>query len=303
MLIWDDARTTSQRLAQDTSTETISFLDLMMNIGYKDILVALGRQVTELERTVDLTSGARSVQVPPDCVFIKSMYVLSGTTIYPVTEEPSSELWSAMKSGQQQGVPTKFHFKPRFGVGGGVIELNPIPSSDDYDLVLTFEATQRDLGNTKYATGTVAINEGETTVTGSGTTFTAAMVGRYLNIPSVTGDGLFYRIDSFTDATHLELEQLYQGEDVSGTAYQICEMFALPEDMQMLPVYFALWQHWDSKGNLTRAAKYESQFNKGVERGKKIHSLTTRDNRIGNEGYGLGFPQNAPSYFPANVSS
>lgn len=73
-------------------------------------------------------------------------------------------------------------------------------------------------GSNAYNTGTVTINNGDTTVVGSGTTFTSAMVGRYILL-----DGLWYEITAFTDTTHITITE-YNGGDLAGSTYTIAEV-------------------------------------------------------------------------------
>lgn len=69
-----------------------------------------------------------------------------------------------------------------------------------------------------YSTGTIAVTQGNRTVTGSGTTWTAAMVGRKLLCPN----NEYYKIASFVSTTSLLLTEPYQGTTVSsGGIYQI----------------------------------------------------------------------------------
>lgn len=67
-----------------------------------------------------------------------------------------------------------------------------------------------------YDTGTVAITNGATTVTGTGTTFTSAMAGRKMRI-----GGVAYIIDSFTDTTHVELATAYGAATETAATYTI----------------------------------------------------------------------------------
>lgn len=68
------------------------------------------------------------------------------------------------------------------------------------------------LGTDVYTTGTIASTSG-TSVVGSGTTWTSAMVGRYLFI-----DNRWYLIVGFTDTTHITIATAYaDGASFSGT--------------------------------------------------------------------------------------
>lgn len=76
---------------------------------------------------------------------------------------------------------------------------------------------------TAYSTGTVAVAATTGVVTGSGTTFTAAMVGGYFK---ATGEDNFYLVTAYTSATSITVTDLdgtgYTGGAVSGgTAYTI----------------------------------------------------------------------------------
>ena len=67
--------------------------------------------------------------------------------------------------------------------------------------------------------GTVSINTGATAVTGSGTTFTAAMVGRKIRFGS---EQAYYTIASRSSDTAIVLDQPYQGSaNLSGSTYSL----------------------------------------------------------------------------------
>lgn len=68
-------------------------------------------------------------------------------------------------------------------------------------------------GTNAYSTGTVTINNGDTTVVGSGTTWTSGMVGRFIFL-----DDDYYEITAFTDTTHLTIAQ-YVGDNLAGSTY------------------------------------------------------------------------------------
>jgi len=66
--------------------------------------------------------------------------------------------------------------------------------------------------------GTVAITNGSTSVAGTSTSFTAAMVGSKIR---VNDQEAYYRIASFTNSTTITLEAPYQGDDVTIATYSI----------------------------------------------------------------------------------
>ena len=91
-----------------------------------------------------------------------------------------------------------------------------------------------DVGQTvaPYSTGTVTATLGSTTVTGSGTTWTSAMVGRKFR---VDGDLDFYTVSAFTSTTSITLADAYVNATVSGSAYEIYQdTYALAADMDRI---------------------------------------------------------------------
>jgi len=69
-----------------------------------------------------------------------------------------------------------------------------------------------------YTTGTVDATNGSKTVTGTGTTFTAGMVGRKIRI---AGQDAHYRIAAFVGVTEVTLEAPYQNDSVTDETFSI----------------------------------------------------------------------------------
>lgn len=69
-----------------------------------------------------------------------------------------------------------------------------------------------------YETGTVSVTNGNKTVTGDGTTFTSAMVGRKIR---VNNEDAYYRIGAFVSTTEVTLEVAYGGDTATAQSYSI----------------------------------------------------------------------------------
>lgn len=67
-----------------------------------------------------------------------------------------------------------------------------------------------------YETGTISVTEGSKTITGSGTTFTSAMVDRKFYCEDAT-----YIISAYVSATEITLSTNYAGDTGSGLTYKI----------------------------------------------------------------------------------
>jgi len=69
-----------------------------------------------------------------------------------------------------------------------------------------------------YDTGTVTVTQDSTTVTGSGTTFTEAMIGRLFKVDD---DDNWYEISAFVGVTEITLASNYTGTGGAGNDYNI----------------------------------------------------------------------------------
>lgn len=300
MITWDSALTISQKLAQDTNSDTITFLNTLMNTGYKEILSELGRPVTEKTKTTVTVANQQGYQMPIDFNWLKSITVTVGSTRYTPDEEESQEQWDYLNSSTRYGdIPELYFVRPRFGFQGNEVQLYPIPSTAGNTVTVVYEAIDRDLSQVKYTTGTISVVNGSATVTGVGTTFTSAMVGRYFQITSDTGDGLWYKVVAFVSTTSITLENYYQGTTISTVNYQIAEAFGLPEDLHMLPIYYAVWHYMMFRRDKTRSDQYGGLYKLGLSDAKRRYGTKSRSNIIkGNSrigAWGGSYPRNFPN--------
>jgi hypothetical protein len=75
------------------------------------------------------------------------------------------------------------------------------------------------VGSNPYSTGTLAVSSGATSVVGTGTAWTAAMIGR-----SILIQDLWYEITAVTDTTHLTIGSTFAGTVLSGATYVIADI-------------------------------------------------------------------------------
>ncbi len=86
-----------------------------------------------------------------------------------------------------------------------------------------------------YSTGTVTVVNGDATVTGSSTVWTASMVGRKFRKVS---DNQWYVIKTFTSATSIELDRPYEGTGSAGSEYSIFkDTYRVPGDVNKLKLF------------------------------------------------------------------
>jgi hypothetical protein len=301
MLIWDDAITICQKTTNDNSADALTYLKMLMNHGYKTLLASFGRSVTEETKTALTVEDQQYYQMPRDFLWLKSLTITVGDTVYPIFEEESQENWNLMNmTTQTSSIPRKYFVKRRFGIGGDEIGLWPIPSTADYTLTMVYETTDRDLAQTKYTTGTATVTNNSASVVGIDTVFTAAMIGRYFNITDSAGDGMWYRVSARSSNLGITLENVYEGTTLTGN-YQIAEAFSLPEDLQTLPIHYALYFYFSGKGNKEKMSEHMALFNQGYATGRTRYGTKSRDPLL--RGKGLSMRGSNPIHFPESITS
>lgn len=301
MISFDQAILDCQNLSSDPTTAALTFFKQKMNQSYKMILVELGRPLTEVTRPTTSVAAQQAYQFPPNFLWCKSVTYTVGTIVYPLQEIEDQEAWNAINiTTIQQAIPQYYFIRERFGYGGDEILLWPIPSTSSNTITLVFEAGDKDLSQTAYTTGTATINNGSATVTGSGTTWSTNMIGRYFNVTDSAGggDGMFYRVVGVSGGTSLTLENVYDGNNVTGLTYQICEAFALPDDVQMLPEYFALSEYYGIRKDTQSELKYRGYFNQGLQNAKLRYATKSRSNIIRGKKYLSRWGMSYPIFFP-----
>jgi hypothetical protein len=300
MLIFDQAQTICQTITSDSSAASLSFFNTMMNVGYKYALADLARAVTEKTKTGVTVASQQYYQMPPDFLWIKDITITIGSTIYPIVEIVDQEEWDYLNAiVQNSDLPSFFFVRPYFGVGGAEIGIYPVPSSSGNTITIVYESSDHDLTAAAYTTGTVAVTNGSAAVVGTATAFTANMVGRYFQIADPNGDGLWYQVAARADNSDITLINYYAGATGSGLGYSISEAFALPEEMQILPVYYALWHYYAMKENEKQMANYKQLFDLGLAQGKLRYGTKSRSNVIRNKPWWMGQSGNQyPAQFP-----
>lgn len=317
MLTWDDGQSLMQDLAGDTSPGALTILKRGANIGYKKVLHQLGRDVTELTQTATtrapsatLVRSDRVYQLPPDYHMMKAMTITIGSTKYPLYEEPSDVKWQERTTILQTGQPYKYFIRRRFGYSGATFELDPIPAAAGYTLEITYEATAKDLSANRYNTGNVNLTGGASpsaTVTGGSIApvWSQKMIGRYFRSTDDNSDGMWYKLTNVASVTSLTLENVWEGNTLANAAYEICELFALPEDIHDLPCMYGLHHYWSHRQKRVNALDYEKRFKIGIAEARITYGTKSRDNGVQQDmAGGSGGGTNYPTWFPdSGVSS
>ena len=245
-------------LANDSSTATLTLADTLINICEKKI----NKKFNFLEDTATITSvdSQQFYDLPNDFGRFKNLYTTSGTTNYYPKLITSREEWDKINAttSTESDVPQYIY------IFNGQIGFYPTFASDSLDSTLTYHIKYKDLTVADYTTGTITtLANGSGAVVGDSTVWTAAMIGRWFQISEAQGgDGYWYKIASFTDATHITLDKNYEGTSIAAATatYTIGQTSLLPEDYQVLPVFEALEIFFTSiKPDANKAMLYKTK--------------------------------------------
>ncbi|HEC65428.1 MAG TPA: hypothetical protein ENI23_09045 [bacterium] len=258
---FSDLILTAQNYLSDDSTssktnlsDTQTFLKKEINKGTRLIFNRLRMHKTQRQQTASTVEDQQFYHLPPDFGTLESITVTTGGIKYPLTPIDSQESWDDLN--QIDFSPTTFAQKvfvrrDDFGIW-------PTPAADDDTITLNYNVIHKDMANTDHTAGTVSTTQNDATVTGTDTSFTAAMVGRWFKADS---DGEWYRITSFTSLTSIELESVFEGTAVSGDTYVIGESPEVPVELHELIPHFATAQFYmGPKRNIEKAQGHLNYF-------------------------------------------
>lgn len=239
MITFNQIYNEAQEQVMDTSATTLTILKRAINQGNHKFNNVLRREYTVQEKTFDTVADQQYYQLPEDCVRPKTISIEVGGVIYVLTEVDDDDTWLRINSNTDSSdVPELYFVK-----GSDQIGIYPIPSGAN-TATLRYEPKIRDMSADDYTTGTITVTNGSANVVGSGTTFTANMVGRYLFVTDGSADGMAYKITSFTDATHITLENVYAGTTGGSKTYLVGECPNIPEEYHESLIDYACYRYY-----------------------------------------------------------
>lgn len=245
---------------RDSTAENVAVGKIRMNHYYAFLLSEANNYVVEKTKIGNLKDGQRSYLFPPDYYKIKTVRVLIDNQWHPLELVWSLEKWHmyTMRTGAsaEGSIPERAIV---INEQGNVhLELDPIPNADlSNALEIVYEGYQDALYfPDDYTTGTISITNGAAGVTGSGTTFTSAMVGRFLQ---PTSGKFWYDIKSYVSATSIALVNYFQESTILGSGYTIAELPRLPVEFHYTPVYGAVADYY-RPNNAAKAKEFDALY-------------------------------------------
>jgi len=239
MLTYTSGRNLFGSLTNNSSSANLTLGDTLVNQAYRQICAVRPWYWLEGTNTATTVADQQAYALPYDYDKLIDVYQTVGAYKYIPREIVSQDDWDRLnqQADYESNYPIYWH------IFNGELNFWPIPSTASQTITYNYRKNVVDLSIADYTTGTVA-TAGTTTVTGSGTSWNSSMIGKYLQItPAATaatnGNGFWYKISAVASTTSLTLAKAYTGSNVTGAAYTIGQVAALPEAFQDAPIYKA----------------------------------------------------------------
>ena len=259
MLSYTQRRNLYGDYTSDSSTENLSFGDTVMNESEKRVINKRAWDFTQRTFADTTVASQQFYNLPVNYRrLIGNPTVTVGGTTYTPTEVPDRTSWDRLNSTSSTSDIPQYFF-----IFNKQIGFYPKPTSSGNTISIPYELQSRKLSVADFTTGTiVSIANGATTVTGTGTSWTDGMAGRYIQITedntADSGDNQWYEVASITGGTILELSIPYEGTTIAAATqgYTLAQMSVLPDGYDMLPVYEASQQYFIKTLEAGKADRY-----------------------------------------------
>lgn len=261
MLSFQSLYSETQAQVGDTSAASLIIIKRAINQGAKKFGAVLSREWRNTSRTFNTVANQQYYTAPEDCIRIKSVKVTIGGITYPLTEVVDEATWNELNMDvNTSDIPEFYYIR-----GDDEVGIWPIPSSSNASAgTFRYERKMRDMSADDYTAGTIAVTAASAAIVGTTTTFTAAMVGRYLRINDPEGDGFWYKITSFTDATHITLDRPYNGSTASGQNYTIGEMPDIPEEYHENLIDWGCYRYYLRRKERSLSREFNKNFEDAI---------------------------------------
>lgn len=208
---------------------------------------------------------------PPRTQSVVSAVVTVGDINYPLTIIHSQEHWDKLQQTTVAASTIPLYAFPRqydFGI-------YPTPDAAYTTTLLVNQLPSR-LSVVDESQGTIAVSQNGTTVTGTNTAFTSAMVGRWFCITDTDGipTGNWYKVKTYSSSTSISLETVFEESSVSGARYVIGQSPEIPEELhEYIPyraaaIYYSTMRREPQKAQELLNFFYTGDFTKTSRTGK-----------------------------------
>jgi len=250
-----------KKWALKTDSTTEADLAEYLNDGHRNVCSMKDWDWLFERYTIATVANQQAYKYPAYCEKPRSVVVTVSSITHTPIEITSRSDWDFINQTTQTSDTPQFWY-----AYNGEINLYPRPASNGNSIIIDSKVKIKDLSIADYTTGSISeLANGGTAVTGSGTSWTASMAGRWIRITESDtankGDGQWYKIASVASTTSLTLLRAYGGTTITaGSAnYTIGQMPLLPEFSHLLPAYWAASEYW-LHNDATRGEKYLNKY-------------------------------------------
>jgi len=280
-------RTLYGKLTLDTSADNLTLGDELMNDDIKDIIAEPNDwDFLEKQDTSTTVASQQAYDLPARFLKMDSVTITQGDSIWPMQQVSDRKQWDNLNVTSFVSDIPQFYF-----LFGKQIKIWPTPASAGNTITFDYLLKTEDLNVADYTAGTVdIITNASGAVTGSGTTWTSPMAGRYIRVTrgdtaASSGDHVWYEISAIGSTTTLTLDKNYEGTSLTtgaAAAYIIGQMPILPEEYHNLPVYKAAQIYWATRDE-TRADRFKRLHDEGLLKLKRDHGNRSTDMSVDDE--------------------
>lgn len=268
MLTFQNLYETYRTITKDTSTSNVTLGKLLINDTHKNVCGLADFTFLDDEWYASSVASQESYRLPhnyqPNSLI--TIYVDNGGTKYFPEEISSTREFDFLSA-----VASSASYPQFYSIFSDYIKFYPTPSDTSWTIHLKYRKMPLEMTADNYTTGTVSITQNTRTLTGSGTTFTAAMEGRSIKL----GDGLWYPIETYSSTTELLLGKSFEGTTISGGSYIIGELPIIPDGFQTMLLYPALEHYFMMTGEENRSAFYKGLYDRDVAQLKSRYTSRT----------------------------
>lgn len=209
----------------DSSDKARAVVKAGINRGLVRLRTKLRRRYTIDIARFDLEAGECQYQAPEDIIRGGDVWVIIDGIKTKLTMVVDDNEWDRITAQHTTGErPEYIHW-----VQSDIFEIYPAVDTDhDGAGYLRYQKLALPLSQDDYTTGTVTVENDSETVIGVGTGWNDDMIGRHFKLAEGNTHLAYYRVAHVVSATELELENYWNGDNVSTASYRIGEQPNLP---------------------------------------------------------------------------
>lgn len=272
MKSFQELYTLCQSISNNQSTATLNLFKQLINDTDRHMVSGpVSPYVLENIHTTTTVASQQSYFIPTKIYKLNDVTVTVGSYTYRPREITNRKDWDSVNmTTYTSDIPNWYY------VYDDKVYFYPTPASNGNTITFNGMRRFKNMTAADYTTGTVTtLAANGTAVTGSGTTWTSAMIGRYIKIDS---DGFWYEITAVGSTTTLTIKKAYQGTAIAAGSetYTIGEMPVTPEAYQDALAWRPLWIYFTQQKD-DRAPVYKAMFDEIEAQMKEDYGSKTTD--------------------------